>query len=249
MGLSSAWTPYAKIICLGTLLSLAENGFLSLHVTHVYRGIAGHSFGLWCNDCVPWKEWEGYPSRTPGCSWGNPVVCHPWNARRSPEHWAGWTLSPVLERSPELGTQFSPGPRSDFQHLRMSGQPSKNRLQMTIFSWMWLLVEVWGDQVHLNFSGHFVTSCVRKASFFILRSLKWLFFLFYPHPKLFLLFHPSATHISNRSKSSWPMVVSFKQVIHCCALVTVIALICQVTWALHWSAKFRGSQNVKQNNF
>ena len=51
-------------------------------------------------------------------------------------------------------------------------------------------------------SGRFVTRCVRKASFSILRSLKRFFFLFDPHPKPCFPSHPSATRISNRSKSS-----------------------------------------------
>lgn len=51
-------------------------------------------------------------------------------------------------------------------------------------------------------SGHLVTSCVRKASCSILRSLKRFFIPFYPHPKPRFPSHPSATRISNRSKSS-----------------------------------------------
>lgn len=80
-------------------------GVLKLHVWLMFTEASLDSlFGLQRSDCVPWKKWERHPSRTPGRSWGNPVVCHPRNTRRSPEHWAGWTVAPVLEMSPGIGS-------------------------------------------------------------------------------------------------------------------------------------------------
>lgn len=207
------------------------------------EAIAGHS--VWTAmqwQCAPWKKWEGDPSRTPGCSWGNPVVCHACNARRSPEHWAGWTVSPVLEMSPELGTQFSPGFQIRFPASQgWNGQPSKNRFHMIIFSWMWLPVEVWVDKFSTWLLWPFCYQLCQKSIILnlevtetILRSLKWFFFLFYPHPKHFFFSCsiPQPHIFPHRHESSWLTAVSFKQVIHCCALVIVIALPCPVTWAL-----------------
>lgn len=109
---SSTGTPYVKMICFS---DSAVPGWtqipLASHVTHVYRGIGGHCVCTVLQpQCVPWKKWEGHPSRTPGRSWGNPVVCHPCNTRRSPEHQAGWTVSPILEMSPGLKHSCLPGP-------------------------------------------------------------------------------------------------------------------------------------------
>lgn len=86
--------------------------------------------------CVPWKKWERHPSRTPGRSWGNPVMCHPCNARRSPEHGAGWTASSILEMSPG-GGEHSSLPSLDqvssvsgMKWSAKSGQVSDDRLSV-----------------------------------------------------------------------------------------------------------------------
>lgn len=228
------------------------------------EAIAGHS--VWTAmqwQCAPWKKWEGDPSRTPGCSWGNPVVCHACNARRSPEHWAGWTVSPVLEMSPELGTQFSPGFQIRFPASQgWNGQPSKNRFHMIIFSWMWLPVEVWVDKFSTWLLWPFCYQLCQKSIILnlevtetILRSLKrfwghWNDFSFsfiLIQSTFFFLFHSSATHISPQA---WEFLT------YGCFFQTSYTLLCTghsdslaLSSNLGFAAKFRGSQKVKQNTF
>lgn len=133
--------------------------------------------------CVPWKKWEQHPSRTPGRSWGNPVVCHPRNTRRSPEHWAGWTVPPVLEMSPGIGStvffggqiRFLVSPRIEWSAKQE--QISDDRLSMPVTSRQGV------GSYSVLLPGRFLTSCVRKVSFLTSGSLKWFFLFLYPPPK------------------------------------------------------------------
>lgn len=204
---------------------------LASHVTHVYRDIEGQCVWLQHSDCVYHGKDEkdilaGRQGAVEEILW---CVIH---AILEGQQSAGqarlnsvshsWNVTGGWEHSFHLG----PDQVSSISGMEWSGK------RMAIFSWMWLADEAWVVEVlHLLWPFCYQLSG-KHHSWSRDHWNDFSFSCILIQSSLFL-FHPSGMSISNRIKSSWSIAVSFKQAIHCWALLVITALTCQLSWALH----------------
>lgn len=199
-------------LALGTLMSLAEHGFLKLYVWLVFTEASLDSlFGLQCSDCVYYGKNEsnilaGRRGAVEEILW---CVIH--------AILEGHQSTGQAERCPlflkchqGLEAQFSFGPRSGFQCLR-DGTVSQAR---TDFRWSPFHRAVTSSQGVRSWSTltswPFSYQLCQESIILDLKITEVIFLTPLPSSEALFLFHPSATRIASRSKSPWPRAVSLK---------------------------------------